>query len=55
MLQEHNAEDILVSTRSIISDTGVEVSLLLVASEDRAYSTQEIKSGGVKVPKNLIN
>ena len=43
MLQEHDAEDVLVSTRSIISDTGVEVALLLVESEEREYSSREIK------------
>ncbi len=43
MLQDNNAEDILVSTRSMITDTGVEVSLLLVESEDRAVSTEDVR------------
>ncbi|WNC68189.1 efflux RND transporter permease subunit [Thalassotalea nanhaiensis] len=43
MLKRHDAEDILVSTRSIIIDTGVEVSLLLVESEERDVSTEQVR------------
>lgn len=44
MLREHDALNILVSTRSLITDTGVEVGLLLVASEERDVSSSEVKA-----------
>jgi len=43
MLKEHDAENILVSIRSFISDTGVEVALLLVESEEREYSSEQVQ------------
>ncbi|MCP4273980.1 MAG: efflux RND transporter permease subunit [Gammaproteobacteria bacterium] len=43
MLKEHDAENILVSIRSYISDTGVEVALLLVESEEREYSSEQVR------------
>lgn len=44
MLIAHDAQDILVSRRSLITDTGVEVGLLLVESEERDASTEEVKN-----------
>lgn len=43
MVEDHALEGSVVSTRSIIRDNSVEVALLLVESEEREYSTTEIK------------
>jgi multidrug efflux pump subunit AcrB len=43
MVKAYTLESSVVSTRSIIRDNSVEVALLLVESEERAYSTGEIK------------
>ncbi|GAC16561.1 efflux RND transporter permease subunit [Aliiglaciecola lipolytica] len=53
MLEKNNASDILVATRSIISDTGVEVALLLVESEEREYSTQDVRQWWRESAKEL--
>lgn len=43
MLKSRSMENILVAKRSSITDTGVEVALLLVPSEERAFSSNDIK------------
>ena len=43
MISEFELEDSIISTRSIIRDNSVEVALLLVESEEREYSTEQIK------------
>lgn len=43
MVQLHGIENSVISTRSIIRDNSVEVALLLVESEERDYSTEQIK------------
>ncbi|WP_440874556.1 efflux RND transporter permease subunit [Thalassotalea sp. PLHSN55] len=43
MFADKNISDDLVSVRSYISDTGVEVALLLVESEEREVSTEQIR------------
>lgn len=43
MVEQHKLENSVVSMRSIIRDNSVEVALLLVESEERAYSTKQVK------------
>lgn len=43
MIKKYGIEESVVSTRSIIRDNSVEVALLLVESEERAYSTNQVK------------
>ena len=43
MVKQYELEKSVVSTRSIIRDNSVEVALLLVESEEREYSTQQVK------------
>jgi len=43
MVKTNDLESSIVSTRSIIRDNSVEVALLLVESEEREYSTDQIK------------
>jgi multidrug efflux pump subunit AcrB len=43
MVQAYGLESSVVSTRSIIRDNSVEVSLLLVESEEREYATEQVK------------
>ncbi len=43
MLEDKGIGDILVSTRSYISDVGVEVALLLVESEEREVNTEQVR------------
>ena len=43
MIKDKTLESSVVSTRSIIRDNSVEVALLLVESEEREYSTSDIK------------
>jgi len=54
MLKEHDAENILVSIRSYISDTGVEVALLLVESEEREYSSEQVRQWWRESAGNLM-
>lgn len=42
-LTNSNLEDIVVSIRGVIRDNSVEVAMLLVESEDREYSTEQMK------------
>lgn len=43
MIKAFDLEASIVSTRSIIRDNSVEVALLLVESEERVYSTEQVK------------
>lgn len=43
MVKQHNIESSVVSMRSIIRDNSIEVALLLVESEEREYSTKQVK------------
>lgn len=43
MVKDKALENSVVSSRSIIRDNSVEVALLLVESEEREYSTGDIK------------
>ncbi len=43
MIEEYGIEQSIVSHRSIIRDNSVEVALLLVESEEREYSTNQVK------------
>ena len=43
MIKAYELENSIVSTRSIIRDNSVEVALLLVESEERSYSTEQVK------------
>jgi multidrug efflux pump subunit AcrB len=53
MVQEYGLEDSIVSTRSIIRENSVEVALLLVESEERDYSTKEVKEFWREQAKSL--
>jgi len=43
MIEDFELKNSIVSTRSIIRDNSVEVALLLVESEEREYSTEQVK------------
>ena len=43
MIEDFDLKNSIVSTRSIIRDNSVEVALLLVESEEREYSTEQVK------------
>jgi multidrug efflux pump subunit AcrB len=42
-LKKENLDDIVVSIRGVIRDNSVEVAMLLVESEEREYSTEQVK------------
>ncbi len=44
MIVEFDLKNSIISTRSIIRDNSVEVALLLVESEEREYSTEQVKN-----------
>ncbi|MGJ8678902.1 efflux RND transporter permease subunit [Paraglaciecola sp.] len=53
MLKEHDVEDMVISVRSVISDESVEVGLLLVPSEEREYSSRQLKEWWSEQSKEL--
>jgi multidrug efflux pump subunit AcrB len=55
MVDAYGLENSVVSTRSIIRDNSVEVALLLVESEEREYSTGQIKEFWREHAKTLPN
>ncbi len=53
MLKEYKAEHVVVSIRSVITDVGVEVGLLLVPSEEREFSSRQIKAWWAEQSREL--
>jgi len=55
MMNDNNIENNIVSVRTIIRENSVEVALLLVESEEREYSTEQVKEMWRSHAENLPN
>ncbi|MDO7085551.1 efflux RND transporter permease subunit [Pseudocolwellia sp. AS88] len=55
MIDDNNIENNVVSVRTIIRENSVEVALLLVESEEREYSTEQVKEMWRSHAENLPN